>query len=157
MSYYSQPAAANYNTSPMHAQRQRGYRICDQCGTPETPSVKFRLCGGCVSHSSLYPSPAGSTDALSIIIDGHPILLARLPEGSLALTQGDLPTHRRSDLQGWLSNVERLCRRASRQEPPKIHLRSHLIARMGRVPGSPAQASSGERTTKRTARGVELS
>ncbi|KAF6765815.1 hypothetical protein DFP72DRAFT_207312 [Ephemerocybe angulata] len=49
MAYYSQPAAANYNTPPMHAQRQRGYRICDQCGTPETPSVKFRLCGGCMT------------------------------------------------------------------------------------------------------------
>ncbi|RXW18947.1 hypothetical protein EST38_g6908 [Candolleomyces aberdarensis] len=49
MSYYSHPAAANYNTTPMHAQRQRGYRICDQCGTPETPSVKFRLCGGCMT------------------------------------------------------------------------------------------------------------
>lgn len=49
MAYYSQPAAANYGTAPMHSQRQRGYRICDQCGTPETPSVKFRLCGGCMT------------------------------------------------------------------------------------------------------------
>ena len=48
MSYYAQPAAANYNTAPLHNQRQRGYRICDQCGTVETPAVKFRLCGGCV-------------------------------------------------------------------------------------------------------------
>ncbi|KDR68493.1 hypothetical protein GALMADRAFT_78408 [Galerina marginata CBS 339.88] len=47
--YYSQPAAANYNTAPHHAQRQRGYRICDQCGTVETPAVKFRLCGGCMT------------------------------------------------------------------------------------------------------------
>lgn len=46
--YYSQSAAANYNTAPLHPQRQRGYRICDQCGTVETPAVKFRLCGGCV-------------------------------------------------------------------------------------------------------------
>ena len=48
MSYYAQPAAANYNSAPLHNQRQRGYRICDQCGTAETPAVKFRLCGGCV-------------------------------------------------------------------------------------------------------------
>ncbi|KAF9484862.1 hypothetical protein BDN70DRAFT_58318 [Pholiota conissans] len=47
--YYSQPAAANYNTAPLHPQRQRGYRICDQCGTVETPAVKFRLCGGCMT------------------------------------------------------------------------------------------------------------
>ncbi|EAU83334.1 hypothetical protein CC1G_12395 [Coprinopsis cinerea okayama7 len=49
MAYYSQPAAANYNTPPTHSQRQRGYRICDACGVPETPSVKFRLCGGCMT------------------------------------------------------------------------------------------------------------
>ncbi|KAH9481075.1 hypothetical protein JR316_0005594 [Psilocybe cubensis] len=49
MSYYSQPAAANYNSAPLHSQRQRGYRICDQCGTVETPAVKFRLCGGCMT------------------------------------------------------------------------------------------------------------
>jgi hypothetical protein len=49
MSYYAQPAAANYNTAPPHNQRQRGYRICDQCGTVETPAVKFRLCGGCMT------------------------------------------------------------------------------------------------------------
>lgn len=48
--YYSQPAAANYNMAPLHTQRQRGYRLCDQCGTVETPAVKFRLCGGCVSN-----------------------------------------------------------------------------------------------------------
>jgi len=47
--YYAQPAAANYNTAPLHHQRQRGYRICDQCGTVETPAVKFRLCGGCMT------------------------------------------------------------------------------------------------------------
>ena len=51
MSYYAQPATANYNTAPLHNQRQRGYRICDQCGTVETPAVKFRLCGGCVRSS----------------------------------------------------------------------------------------------------------
>ncbi|KAG6836158.1 hypothetical protein H0H93_010749 [Arthromyces matolae] len=44
---YSQPAAANYYSPPMTMHKQRGYRICDQCGAPETPSAKFRLCGGC--------------------------------------------------------------------------------------------------------------
>ncbi|KAH6913613.1 hypothetical protein BKA70DRAFT_1370047 [Coprinopsis sp. MPI-PUGE-AT-0042] len=29
--YYAQPAAANYHTAPLHPQRQRGYRICDNC------------------------------------------------------------------------------------------------------------------------------
>ena len=54
MSYYAQPAAANYNTAPLHNQRQRGYRICDQCGTVETSAVKFRLCGGCVRSNALH-------------------------------------------------------------------------------------------------------
>lgn len=40
------PAATNYHAAP----KQRGYRICDQCGAAETPSVpKFRLCGGCMT------------------------------------------------------------------------------------------------------------
>ncbi|KAH9924100.1 hypothetical protein B0H21DRAFT_886341 [Amylocystis lapponica] len=48
---YAQPAAANYFTPPSHAsQKQRGYRICDQCGSVEQPtSVRFRLCGGCMT------------------------------------------------------------------------------------------------------------
>jgi len=47
---YAQPAAANYYTTPMHPpQRQRGYRLCDQCGAVEQPSVRFRLCGGCMT------------------------------------------------------------------------------------------------------------
>ncbi|KAJ3865598.1 hypothetical protein EV359DRAFT_63016 [Lentinula novae-zelandiae] len=46
--YYSQPAAANYSTPPAHSQKQRGYRICDQCGQVETPVARFRLCGGCM-------------------------------------------------------------------------------------------------------------
>jgi hypothetical protein len=48
---YSLPAAANYHSPPPHhhhAMRQRGYRICDQCGSAETPNVpRFRFCGGC--------------------------------------------------------------------------------------------------------------
>ena len=51
MTYYSQPAAANYHGGPLHPKRERGYRICDHCGTEETPAVKFRLCGGCVRIS----------------------------------------------------------------------------------------------------------
>ena len=58
--YYSQPAAANYYTpaSAHHApQKQRGYRICDQCGAPENPSVsRFRMCGGCVRRRSPFSS-----------------------------------------------------------------------------------------------------
>ncbi|KIK66930.1 hypothetical protein GYMLUDRAFT_157146 [Collybiopsis luxurians FD-317 M1] len=46
--YYSQPAAANYSTPPAHTHKQRGVRICDQCGQYETPAVRFRLCGGCM-------------------------------------------------------------------------------------------------------------
>lgn len=56
MAYYTQPAAANYNTPPMTMHKQRGYRICDQCGAEETPTVsKFRLCGGCMTTQ--YCSP----------------------------------------------------------------------------------------------------
>ncbi|CAK5269562.1 unnamed protein product [Mycena citricolor] len=48
--YYPQPAAANYFSPPSHASlRQRGLRMCDQCGAAESPAVsKFRLCGGCM-------------------------------------------------------------------------------------------------------------
>ncbi|KAJ7253470.1 hypothetical protein C8J57DRAFT_1437301 [Mycena rebaudengoi] len=54
--YYAQPAAANYHTPPAHSIRQRGYRICDQCGAAESPSVsRFRLCGGCMTTQ--YCSP----------------------------------------------------------------------------------------------------
>ncbi|KAG6832746.1 hypothetical protein H0H87_000595 [Tephrocybe sp. NHM501043] len=55
MAYYSQPAAANYYTPPMTMHKQRGYRICDQCGVAETPAAKFRLCGGCMTTQ--YCSP----------------------------------------------------------------------------------------------------
>lgn len=48
------PAAANYFSNPSHRQvKQRGYRICDQCGTIEQPHIaRFRLCGGCVRTDS---------------------------------------------------------------------------------------------------------
>jgi len=49
MTYYTQPAAANYHSNPLHSQRQRGYRICDNCQTEETSAVKFRLCSGCMT------------------------------------------------------------------------------------------------------------
>ena len=65
MPYYSQPAAANYHTGPLHSRRERGYRICDQCGIEETPAVKFRLCGGCVR--------TGSSSVLLFDIDPDPI------------------------------------------------------------------------------------
>ncbi|KAL0955031.1 hypothetical protein HGRIS_003951 [Hohenbuehelia grisea] len=49
--YYSQPAAANYYTAPTsQPHKQRGYRVCDQCGAVENPSAtRFRLCGGCMT------------------------------------------------------------------------------------------------------------
>jgi len=57
--YYSQPAAANYYTPAQQhhvSQKQRGYRLCDQCGAAENPSVsRFRLCGGCMTTQ--YCSP----------------------------------------------------------------------------------------------------
>ncbi|KAK7062670.1 hypothetical protein VNI00_000158 [Paramarasmius palmivorus] len=46
---YAQPAAANWNSPATHMQKQRGYRICDQCGAVETPMARFRLCGGCMT------------------------------------------------------------------------------------------------------------
>ncbi|KAI0787373.1 hypothetical protein C8Q74DRAFT_1196393 [Fomes fomentarius] len=51
------PAAANYFSNPSHRQvKQRGYRICDQCGTIEQPHIaRFRLCGGCMTTQ--YCSP----------------------------------------------------------------------------------------------------
>ncbi|KAI0058768.1 hypothetical protein BV25DRAFT_1861509 [Artomyces pyxidatus] len=54
--YYATPAAANYHTTPTHTHRQRGHRLCDQCGAVEQPAVKqFRLCGGCMTTN--YCSP----------------------------------------------------------------------------------------------------
>ncbi|KDQ52767.1 hypothetical protein JAAARDRAFT_40046 [Jaapia argillacea MUCL 33604] len=49
--YYSQPAAANYHTpSGSSHHKERGYRLCDTCGTVESPSTgRFRLCGGCMT------------------------------------------------------------------------------------------------------------
>jgi len=50
--YYPQPAAANYYapaSSHHSSQKQRGYRLCDQCGAVENPAVsRFRMCGGCL-------------------------------------------------------------------------------------------------------------
>ncbi|KZT02259.1 uncharacterized protein LAESUDRAFT_815458 [Laetiporus sulphureus 93-53] len=48
---HAQPAAANYFSPPPHTpQKQRGYRVCDQCGAVEQPSgSRFRLCGGCMT------------------------------------------------------------------------------------------------------------
>ncbi|KAI0925485.1 hypothetical protein AcW1_007920 [Taiwanofungus camphoratus] len=48
---YAQPAAANYFSPPSHVpQKQRGFRLCDQCGAIEQPtSTRFRLCGGCMT------------------------------------------------------------------------------------------------------------
>ncbi|KAH8092664.1 hypothetical protein BXZ70DRAFT_1072977 [Cristinia sonorae] len=48
---YTQPAAANYYSNPSQpSMKQRGYRICDQCGAVEQPSgSRFRLCGGCMT------------------------------------------------------------------------------------------------------------
>ncbi|KAK7006191.1 MYND-type domain-containing protein [Favolaschia claudopus] len=54
--YYALPAAGNYHTAP-HALRQRGYRLCDQCGAAENPSVsRFRLCGGCMTTQYCSPT-----------------------------------------------------------------------------------------------------
>ncbi|KAH6884330.1 hypothetical protein BKA70DRAFT_140078 [Coprinopsis sp. MPI-PUGE-AT-0042] len=44
----TQPAAGNHNI-PLRLQK-RGYRLCDNCGTPETPALKLRLCGGCMTY-----------------------------------------------------------------------------------------------------------
>ncbi|KAF7793715.1 hypothetical protein EIP86_004831 [Pleurotus ostreatoroseus] len=47
---YATPAAANYYAAPTHpTPKQRGYRLCDQCGAVEQPSMRFRLCGGCMT------------------------------------------------------------------------------------------------------------
>lgn len=55
---YSLPAAANFLPHPSSSSsthKSRGYRICDQCGNVETPSLRFRLCGGCMTTQ--YCSP----------------------------------------------------------------------------------------------------
>ncbi|EDQ98507.1 uncharacterized protein LACBIDRAFT_335899 [Laccaria bicolor S238N-H82] len=76
METYFQPAAANYHTPPVHPQqRQRGYRICDQCRTPETQSLKFRLCGGCLvtqyCHTASVSKAAIAAASSSPAADEH--------------------------------------------------------------------------------------
>lgn len=109
--YYSQPAAANYSSPPAHNQKQRGYRICDQCGQVETPAVKFRLCGGCV-RLALCPylinftdncliiaqmvtqycvCPTNSLCLRLLIVLSH--LVARLSKSALAQPQTYLPAY----------------------------------------------------------------
>uniref|UniRef100_A0A0W0FHU4 MYND-type domain-containing protein n=1 Tax=Moniliophthora roreri TaxID=221103 RepID=A0A0W0FHU4_MONRR len=41
--------AKNNDSTLTYAHKQRGYRICDQCGKIETPIAKFRLCGSCMT------------------------------------------------------------------------------------------------------------
>lgn len=90
MAFYTQPAAANYNITPTHVQRQRGYRICDQCGAAESPSVpKFRLCSGCVRcHRSPIPSFVPNV-IRSPHLDGHSVLCtcALTPNSVILLTR----------------------------------------------------------------------
>ncbi|KAI4522157.1 hypothetical protein EV121DRAFT_265411 [Schizophyllum commune] len=46
------PSAHHASSSSHHhaPRRDRGYRVCDQCGRPETPTAsRFRLCGGCMT------------------------------------------------------------------------------------------------------------
>ena len=63
--FYPLPAAANYYTPPVHMQKQRGYRLCDQCGIAETPYIpKFRLCGGCVRPLPILSSLPSLTSHL---------------------------------------------------------------------------------------------
>ncbi|KZT23267.1 hypothetical protein NEOLEDRAFT_1136570 [Neolentinus lepideus HHB14362 ss-1] len=48
--YHTQPAAANYYSPSSSHHKERGYRLCDTCGTAETPATgRFRLCGGCMA------------------------------------------------------------------------------------------------------------
>jgi ribosomal protein S14 len=63
--YYATPAAANYHTPPSHSHRQRGVRVCDTCGAIEQPTIKFRLCGGCVRHSTAFLPCGLNTNLMS--------------------------------------------------------------------------------------------
>ena len=152
MSYYTQPAAANYNTAPLHNERHRGYRICDQCGTVETSAVKFRLCGGCVrSFNILHTSIVANTDCFNYNLDDHTVLcmfssivlppwfscwlnsfpVSRLSKNSLAIPQTNLPTHRLT-IKASVSKCRcsRICGRESCKDTSEIHFCSHGIAWM---------------------------
>ncbi|KIY44180.1 hypothetical protein FISHEDRAFT_78092 [Fistulina hepatica ATCC 64428] len=84
MTTYYPPAAANYNTAPLHHHKDRGFRLCDACGAPETPVVpKFRLCGGCMTtqycspdcqraHWSSHKSICQHTSAIVKSVAGQP-------------------------------------------------------------------------------------
>lgn len=116
--YYSQPAAANFHAPPIHQHRQRGYRICDQCGAAETPTVRFRLCGGCVRLLPNFNSIIHLTFIISSQLDDDSVLcklyqlftslisnnnlitfiiVTRLPKDTLAIPSYYLPTHGYSD------------------------------------------------------------
>lgn len=113
--YYATPAAANYHTPPSHSHRQRGVRVCDTCGSIEQPTIKpFRLCGGCVRHSTAFLSCGLNTNLMSpdvmqmttnYCVSTSPdrsrrthnklcLIVPGMPEKALAVPQTNLPTHR---------------------------------------------------------------
>jgi len=64
---YATPAAANYYTTPSSRHhKERGARMCDNCGAIEQPTIKqFRLCGGCMTTNYC------STDCQKMHWPGH--------------------------------------------------------------------------------------
>lgn len=52
--HYYQPDIASYNMALPNLLHQCEHHICDQCGTVETPAVRFRLCGGYISGNTTY-------------------------------------------------------------------------------------------------------
>jgi hypothetical protein len=74
----------------------------------------------------------------------------RMPKGSLALTQTNMPTHSSPDKAPIRSL--RTARRKSSKELAQIHLRTLFFARMGRFPSSSVKTSPSKRSSKRSPR-----
>lgn len=137
MTYYAQPAAANYNTPPTHTHRQRGYRICDQCGAAETPTVsKFRLCGGCMTTQ--YCSP----DCQKTHWPSHKAICQHTASQLSGVKQQAMGS-------GYVD--ENLAKK-----PQEIYIRTHRPPRMGWFPSSPTQTCPSKRPPKRSPGRSEL-
>ena len=76
------------------------------------------------------------------------LTVSGLPEGTLAITQGDLPAYRVADLICEAAAELRRRRREPRQEPPQVRLDAQPAIELGWLPGSSAEAHALKYPTK---------
>jgi hypothetical protein len=71
-----------------------------------------------------------------------------MPKSTLAITQSHLPAHRGPSV-GCATAIGGLWGRERREEPAEVHLCTRRAARVGRLPGAPAEAHPLECPPKR--------